>query len=225
MLARRDGARACGRGAAAKAGSEPGRRLLFAADDDGGSIQPRLPVGGALRGERDDGFFDLGARALIRLRHAGHDRGSDLVHEREVLFRTVELDRHSDFLFGHVLETGLAEELNHRKTFGLAEPLDVIYFSYSISMIPTWRESILQAVANLKPQGKMYIVDFYDQRDLPQWFRTILKTWLRQFNVQFWNDLIPFLYDLEKAGTGRLRLESIAHRYAFIADFQTGSCS
>ncbi len=118
------------------------------------------------------------------------------------------------------LRTGLADEFDHRETFGIDAPFDVIYFSYSISMIPPWRDSIDRAITNLKPHGKMYIVDFYDQRDLPSWFRTILKTWLRQFHVQFWGELIPFLYELDQTGAGRLEIDSVARRYAFIANFQ-----
>ena len=118
------------------------------------------------------------------------------------------------------LRPALAEEFDHNETFGLSEPFDVIFFSYSISMIPPWRESIDRAIANLKPGGKMYIVDFYDQRDLPRWFSALLKAWLRRFHVQFWRELIPFLFQLDRTGAGRLELNSVARRYAFIADFR-----
>ncbi len=119
-----------------------------------------------------------------------------------------------------ILKTALAGDLDYRTTFGLDEPFDSIFFSYAISMIPSWHESIDRAIANLKPNGKMYIVDFYDQGDLPAWFRTLLKSWLRKFHVQFWGDLMPFLQQLEKNGTGRLTLDPISRRYAFIASFQ-----
>lgn len=139
----------------------------------------------------------------------------------EEMLRTARSKLKKSKIHNLTFQTGLAEELDHRKIFGLDEPFDIIYFSYSISMIPTWREAIDRAIANLKPHGKLYIVDFYDQRDLPGWFRAILKTWLRQFHVQFWNELIPFLYDLDRRGEGRLEIDSVARRYAFIANFQT----
>jgi len=116
--------------------------------------------------------------------------------------------------------TALAEEFDHRETFGLAEPFYVVFFSYAISMIPPWREAIERAVENLKPGGRMYIVDFYDQRDLPPWCRACLKAWLRQFHVQFWSELIPFLHQLDRPDIGRVEIRSVARRYAFIADFQ-----
>lgn len=119
--------------------------------------------------------------------------------------------------------TALAEDLDHRESFGLDKPLDIIFFSYSITMIPLWRESIERAVANLQPDGRLYIVDFYDQRDLPQAFRFVLKNWLRQFHVQFWSDLMPFLFALQKSGVGTMEIRAIARRYAFIAEFEKGT--
>ncbi len=115
--------------------------------------------------------------------------------------------------------TSLADSFSHEETFALDAPLDVIFFSYSISMIPPWRESIMNALANLRLGGTMYIVDFYDQQELPGWFRAILTAWLRQFHVRFWSDLMPFLYDLGRTGHGDLEIEAVARRYAFIARF------
>ena len=116
--------------------------------------------------------------------------------------------------------TALADDFDYRSTFHLEERFDVMFFSYSISMIPAWRESISNAIANLKPGGTLYVVDFYDQLGLPGWFRTVLKSWLRQFHVQFWDELIPFFHDLDRKGRGTLTIEPVARRYAFIATFR-----
>lgn len=118
-----------------------------------------------------------------------------------------------------VLRRELAEDLNFRKTFELDQPFDTIFFSYSISMIPTWKAAIQAALDNVKDNRSIYIVDFWDQNDLPGWFRTILKSWLKQFHVQFWSDLMPHLESLEQQGLGKLRVCSIARRYAFLAEF------
>lgn len=118
------------------------------------------------------------------------------------------------------LRTALADTFDYRETFDLAEPFDTIFFSYSISMIPVWRESIQNALANLKSGRSFYIVDFYDQKDLPRWFQKILRGWLKKFHVQFWGDLMPYLEDLEKQGVGKLKITSVARRYAFIAQFE-----
>ena len=58
------------------------------------------------------------------------------------------------------LKTALADSFNYDETFGLSQPFDNVFFSYSISMIPPWRESIENALKNLKSGGTLYIVDF-----------------------------------------------------------------
>ncbi len=117
------------------------------------------------------------------------------------------------------LQVALADDFTYQKTFGLSEPFDTIYFSYSISMIPTWRESIANGLANLKSGRSFYIVDFYDQKDLPKAFQKILQGWLKQFHVQFWGDLMPHLESLEKEGLGKLEIIPLYKRYSFIAKF------
>jgi len=118
------------------------------------------------------------------------------------------------------LRRELAEDLNYKTTFNLDEPLDTIFFSYSITMIPTWREAIQAGLDNVKAGRSIYIVDFWDQKDLPALFRWVLKTWLKQFHVQFWNDLMPHLESLEKEGKIKLEVTSVARRYAFIAKLE-----
>ena len=115
------------------------------------------------------------------------------------------------------LQTELAEDLDYRKTFNLDEPFDTIFFSYSITMIPTWRESIQAALNNLKPGRAIYIVDFWDQKDLPHWFQKLLKNWLKQFHVRHWSELMPHLESLAEQGLVNLTITSIAKRYAFLA--------
>ena len=115
------------------------------------------------------------------------------------------------------LQTALADDFSFDKTFNLAAPFDKIFFSYSISMIPPWRESIDNALRNLKPGGELSIVDFYDQADLPAPFRRFLKWWLSKFHVQFWPELLPHLRSLEENGIVSLQIESLFRRYSFIA--------
>lgn len=119
-----------------------------------------------------------------------------------------------------ILKNALADDFNYQKTFELKKPFDAIYFSYSISMIPTWRESIANALENLKGGGSLYITDFYDQKDLPIWFQKILKSWLKQFHVEYPQKLIPHLEDLERHKFGDLSVYPIYKRYAFIAEFR-----
>jgi S-adenosylmethionine-diacylgycerolhomoserine-N-methlytransferase len=136
------------------------------------------------------------------------------------MLRTAQAKSGAENLKNLTFKTALADTFDYRETFALAEPFDTIFFSYSISMIPVWRESIQNALANLKSGRSVYIVDFYDQQDLPRWFQKILKGWLKKFHVQFWGDLMPYLKDLEKQGVGKLKITSVARRYAFIAEFK-----
>lgn len=118
------------------------------------------------------------------------------------------------------LKTVLADDFNFRETFGLERPFDTIFFSYSITMIPTWEESIAKAMENLSPGRSIYIVDFYDQAGLPSWFRALLKNWLKRFHVQFRAGLMPYLQQMEDGGSGKLQIIPIARRYAFIVHFE-----
>jgi Methylase involved in ubiquinone/menaquinone biosynthesis len=118
------------------------------------------------------------------------------------------------------LETALANDFHYWETFGLTAPFDIIFFSYAVSIIPPWRESLENALENLKPGGVLYIVDFYDQKDLPVWFRKLLQGWLRQFHVRYPEELLPFLENLEKLGVGKLDVKPLYRRYSLLAEFR-----
>lgn len=118
------------------------------------------------------------------------------------------------------LETALADDFGFEETFGLEKAFDAIFFSYSISMIPTWRNSIENALKNLEHGGKLYFVDFFDQRDLPPIFARLLKAWLRKFDVAYPSGLIPFLDDLQHKGTGIHSVRPVYKSYSFISKFE-----
>jgi S-adenosylmethionine-diacylgycerolhomoserine-N-methlytransferase len=114
----------------------------------------------------------------------------------------------------------LAEELDHARTFGLAEPFDAAFFSYSLSMIPTWPQALDAALANLRPGAAFYVVDFWDQAGWPGWFRILLKKWLDLFHVVYRPELLEHLRRLEADGIGTLTVEPVAGRYAYLATFR-----
>ena len=119
-----------------------------------------------------------------------------------------------------ILAQGLAEELDYAKTFGLNAPFDAAFFSYSLSMIPTWPQAIDAALANIKRGAALYVVDFWDQAGWPRWFRFILKRWLDLFHVQHRPELLDYLRQLDEKGAGTLTLQSVAGRYAYLATFR-----
>jgi S-adenosylmethionine-diacylgycerolhomoserine-N-methlytransferase len=114
----------------------------------------------------------------------------------------------------------LAEQLDYQTTFALDRPFDRVFFSYALSMIPPWQAALENGLANLKVGGELYIVDFSDQRDLPNWFRKILVKWLALFGVHYKPELLPFLEQLVAKGAGHLQVTSLGGHYAFIARFR-----
>lgn len=60
---------------------------------------------------------------------------------------------------------------------------DRIFLSYTLSMIPDWRAALSKALDHLGPGGRLSVVDFGQQENLPAWFRQGLFTWLARFHV------------------------------------------
>jgi len=118
------------------------------------------------------------------------------------------------------LKHAMAEELDFAKTFELNAPFDAAFFSYSLSMIPTWSKAIDAVLANIKRGAAFYVVDFWDQGKWPRWFRWLLKHWLDMFHVQYRPELLEYLRELDAQGVGTLTIKSVAGQYAFIATFR-----
>jgi S-adenosylmethionine-diacylgycerolhomoserine-N-methlytransferase len=115
------------------------------------------------------------------------------------------------------LRQGLAEQLDAATMFGRNEPFDTIFFSYCLSMVPTWHGAIEAAMANLKPGGLMLMVDFWDQAELPSFFAAGLKKWLSLFHVHYRPEVHEALEELGRSGRAEVSFESVARRYASIA--------
>lgn len=114
------------------------------------------------------------------------------------------------------LKTALADDFRFDSTFERSVPFDKIFFSYSISMIPPWRESIQNALQNLAPEGSLYIVDFYDQAGLPRAFRKALTGWLELFHVRYPAELVPSLQTLENTGAFKLTVTPLYRGYSIL---------
>ena len=116
-----------------------------------------------------------------------------------------------------VLRQGLAEQLDAARMFGREEPFDTIFFSYCLSMVPTWNGALEAALANLKPGGRLLIVDFWDQAELPAVFAAGLKRWLSLFHVHYRPELHAAIAALGDQGRADVQFESIHRRYAYLA--------
>jgi S-adenosylmethionine-diacylgycerolhomoserine-N-methlytransferase len=113
-----------------------------------------------------------------------------------------------------------AEELNDSNVFAEIGEFDVIYFSYCLSMIPTWNQAMEAAFNRLKPGGCLHIVDFWDQSGWPRWFAGALRRWLEWFGVHFRYELLEELKLWAEQGKGKLQLKSICRNYAYYAVFK-----
>ena len=113
-----------------------------------------------------------------------------------------------------ILVHGLAENLTPG-LFG-QDALDHALFSYSLSMIPDWRQALAAARGALSDQGLVHIVDFGDFATLPG--QHLLRRWLRIFHVSPREEL---LRELEmKSGKNVLTL--LPGRYAFRLSLSKG---
>lgn len=94
--------------------------------------------------------------------------------------------------------TALADVTTYEPEGG---PVDVVTFSYSLTMIPDWFRALERAYALLKPGGMIGVVDFYVSRKWsaegfvqhPPWTRWFWPTWFGMDNVFPSPDHLPWL--------------------------------
>jgi S-adenosylmethionine-diacylgycerolhomoserine-N-methlytransferase len=116
------------------------------------------------------------------------------------------------------LRQGLAEQLDAADWFKI-RAFDRVFFSYSLSMIPTWPAALEAASNNLKPGGEIWVVDFWDQAGYPRPLAWLLTRWLALFHVHHRPELLQHLQKLQFDGRGTLTLEPVGYRYAYLARF------
>jgi S-adenosylmethionine-diacylgycerolhomoserine-N-methlytransferase len=115
------------------------------------------------------------------------------------------------------VEKAYAEDLHHKKIFGLEIGFDKIFFSYSLSMMPAWKEALSAAFANLNPNGGLFVVDFYNQANWPGPIRAAMVKWLSFFHVRFHPEMIEELTRQFALHSLKVEVSSILSGYAFLA--------
>ena len=78
---------------------------------------------------------------------------------------------------------GFAQTVDPAALFGLPRQPEHIVFSYALSIIPPWRESLEHAVEILPSGGTLHAVDFGPLSGWPSWFQGVLRWWLSLFHV------------------------------------------
>ena len=84
-----------------------------------------------------------------------------------------------------------------------AEPVDCVFFSYSLTMIDDWRAALFNALAMLKPGGALGVVDFYVSRANPgagfarhaAWQRWLWRRWFAHDGVRLSPEHLEALTD------------------------------
>lgn len=117
------------------------------------------------------------------------------------------------------LQQGYAQSFDPAEFFGLYKPLDKIVFSYALSIIPPWQESIDHAISILPVGGEMHVVDFGAMDRQPAWFRAFLFWWLDKFHVYHKPEILEHLQTLEADKVGTLELTHLYRGYSYIAVF------
>lgn len=114
------------------------------------------------------------------------------------------------------LERGDATVWEPRALFDI-DAADVIFMSYTLSMIPDWRAAIGAACDALAPGGALHIVDFGQQERLPAAFARALFAWLARFDVTPRAGLPAFLEQVAAARGLSLVFTPLYRGYAWRA--------
>ena len=153
------------------------------------------------------------ARNLIRIaqkypsaRLYGLDASSEMLTTAEQSLARADLVGKATLIqaYGEALSPSL---------FGETEPFDAIVFSYSLSMIPDWKQALRASLAALAPDGKLHIVDFGDLKGLGRPIELLLRAWLGLFHVAPREELLK---TLEKGLSTRCTPVLLPGRYAFV---------
>jgi S-adenosylmethionine-diacylgycerolhomoserine-N-methlytransferase len=106
-----------------------------------------------------------------------------------------------------------AASFNAQALFGVAR-FQRVFASYSLSMIPPWREALGHAIGMVAPGGQFHVVDFGEQSRLPGAFRLVLRRWLAAFHVTPRSELETVLRQHARTLGATLRCERPHRDYA-----------
>ena len=124
------------------------------------------------------------------------------------------LKRHG-FCDDVILAQGDAQDFDPMACFGRAE-FDRIFFSYSLTMIPVWRQALAHAFGQLAPGGRIFVVDFHTGEGLFGPVRWLLHRWLKIFHVTPRKTLPEYFSELAAQRGMDVRIEPLGKGYAIL---------
>jgi len=150
----------------------------------------------------------------------------------EVNFYGLDISRHMlETAQKNIEKAGLSDRItliegdaaNPSATEGLGVPaFDRVFYSYTLSMIPIWREALAAGAARLIDGGRIHVVDFGQQQRLPGWFRKLLFKWLASFHVSPRAALEAELQGLSERTGAKLMFRPLYRGYAEYAELRKG---
>lgn len=108
---------------------------------------------------------------------------------------------------------GDATDFDAHALFGV-DGFERVFISYSVSMIPPWREALPVAYRAVKPGGSLHIVDFGQQERLPKLFKAGLDAWLAKFSVEPRADLEDEMRKVAATFGGKVTFRHLMRDYA-----------
>ncbi|MBN9082777.1 MAG: methyltransferase [Rhizobiales bacterium 62-17] len=155
------------------------------------------------------------ARRWPRARFYGFDISSVMLANARRAVRDAGLDKRI------MLAPADAALFDPQQVFGRGS-FDRVFMSYTLSMIPPWREALARGCDVLSPDGELFVADFGDQAHLPKAFRAMLYRWLAAFSVTPRLDLEEELGRQAEARGRVSKFERPYRGYAFLGHIGPG---
>jgi len=100
---------------------------------------------------------------------------------------------------------------------------DAIYFNYVLSELPEWEEVLAIAFRQLRPGRSIYVCDFWDSNELPEWMLEALVVWYRDYELGPNYSIAARIQNIAIASHGSCLIRPVACRFAFVARLTKGS--
>jgi S-adenosylmethionine-diacylgycerolhomoserine-N-methlytransferase len=125
---------------------------------------------------------------------------------------------------GHriTLAEGDATDFDAAALFGI-DRFDRVFLSYTLSMIPNWLGTLHHVSRFIGEAGRLELVDFGQQEQLPRLFRPVLFAWLARFDVAPRADLRSALSMIAAQEKLALAWQPKLRGYAWTARLERGS--